>query len=58
MNTYYKVKLNPHPLIIKVKDEIEEIIFGLNKYISVKKAEQIVRQLNNGEQIDFNNLNK
>lgn len=57
MNTYYKVKLTPHPIIVRVQDEIEEIIFGLNEYIPIKKAENIVKKLNTGQQIDFNNLN-
>lgn len=57
MNTHYKVKLTPHPLIIRVQDETEEVIFGTEKYIPVKKAERIVKQLNNGEKINWDELN-
>lgn len=57
MNTHYKVKLTPHPLIIRVQDNIEEVIFGNEKYIPVKKAERIVKQLNNGEKINWDELN-
>lgn len=56
MNTHYKVKLTPHALIVRVQDNIEEVIFGIDKYIPVKKAERIVKQLNNGEKLDFDNL--
>lgn len=57
MNTYYKVKLTPHPIIVRVQDETEEVIFGNEKYIPVKKAERIVKQLNNGEKINWDELN-
>lgn len=57
MNTHYKVKLTPHPLIIRVQDNTEEVIFGNEKYIPVKKAERIVKQLNNGEKINWDELN-
>jgi len=56
MKTTYKVRLSPDPLIIRVQDSIEEIIFGLDKYISLAKSEMIVRQLNKGEVIDFDSL--
>lgn len=57
MNTHYKVKLTPHPLIIRVQDNTEEVIYGNEKYIPVKKAERIVKQLNNGEKLDWDELN-
>ena len=56
MKTYYKVKLLPNPLIIRVENEQEEVIFGADKYISIRKAESIAEQLNNGISIDFDNL--
>lgn len=56
MKTHYKVKLLPNPLIIRVENEREEVIFGNDKYISIKKAENIAEQLNNGITINFDNL--
>jgi len=56
MKTTYKVRLSPDPLIIRIQDSVEEIIFGLDKYISLAKSEMIVRQLNKGEVIDFDSL--
>lgn len=56
MKTHYKVKLLPNPLIIRVENEREEVIFGNDKYISIKKAENIAEQLNNGIIINFDNL--
>lgn len=57
MNTHYKVRLNPDALIVRVEDEREEVIYGTENYLPVKKAERIVEQLNNGEKLDFDNLN-
>jgi hypothetical protein len=56
MKTTYKVKLTPHPIIIRVQDETEEIIFD-RKHLKISKAESIVSQLNSGVAIDFDNLN-
>jgi len=56
MKANYKVKLLPNPLIIRVENEKEEVIFGSDKYISIRKAESIVEQLNNGITINFDNL--
>lgn len=57
MNTHYKVRLNPDALIVRVEDEREEVIYGTENYLPVKKAEIIVKQLNSGQVIDFDNLN-
>lgn len=57
MTTHYKVRLNPDALIVRVEDEREEVIYGTENYLPVKKAEIIVKQLNSGQVIDFDNLN-
>jgi hypothetical protein len=57
MTTHYKVRLNPDALIVRVEDEREEVIYGTENYLPVKKAERIVEQLNSGQVIDFDNLN-
>lgn len=57
MTTHYKVKLTPDALIVRVTEELEEVIYGTEKYLPVKKAERIVNQLNNGEIINWDDLN-
>ena len=57
MTTHYKVRLNPDALIVRVEDEREEVIYGTENYLPVKKAEIIVKQLNSGEVIDWDNFN-
>lgn len=57
MTTHYKVRLNPDALIVRVEDEREEVIYGTENYLPVKKAERIVKQLNNGEKLDWDELN-
>ena len=57
MTTHYKVRLNPDALIVRVEDEREEVIYGTENYLPVKKAERIVEQLNSGQVIDWDNLN-
>ena len=56
MKTTYKVKLTPHPIIIRVQDNEEEIIFD-KKHLKIQRAEKIVADLNLGVTIDFDNLN-
>ena len=56
MKTTYKVKLTPHPIIIRVQDNTEEIIFD-KKHLKISQAERIVSDLNLGIVIDFDNLN-
>ena len=57
MTTHYKVRLNPDALIVRVEDEREEVIYGTENYLPVKKAERIVEQLNSGQVIDWDNFN-
>ena len=56
MKAIYKVKLTPHPIIVRVQNNQEEIIFD-KKHLKIQKAESIAKQLNNGMSIDFDNLN-
>jgi hypothetical protein len=56
MKTTYKVKLTPHPIIIRVQDNEEEIIFD-KKHLKISQAERIVSDLNNGVTINWDNLN-
>lgn len=56
MKPHYKVRLTPHPIIIRVVEDTEEIIFD-KKHLKISKAERIVSDLNNGLTIDFDNLN-
>ena len=56
MKITYKVKLTPHPIIIRVQDNTEEIIFD-RKHLKIAKAEKICQDLNLGIAIDFDNLN-
>jgi hypothetical protein len=56
MKTTYRVKLTPHPIIVRVLDDTEEIIFD-KKHLKISKAERIVTDLNNGVIINFDNLN-
>ena len=56
MKAEYRVKLTPHPIIIRVEGDTEEIIFD-KKHLKISKAERIVADLNEGFTIDFDNLN-
>lgn len=56
MKATFVVRIVSSPQIIKLEGEKEEIIYGNNNYISISKAENIVKQLNNGsklEEIEF-----
>lgn len=56
MKAQYKVKLTPHPIIIRVKDGQEEIIFD-KKHLKIQKAEKICFDLNQGMAINWDDLN-
>lgn len=56
MKPHYRVKLTPHPIIIRVQDDKEEIIFD-RKHLKISQAERIVAELNQGVIINFDNLN-
>lgn len=53
----YRVKFTTSPQIVRGENETEEIVYGDKNYISMSKAENLVFQLNNGMEVDFNNLN-
>ena len=55
MKATYKVKLTPHPIIIRVQDDQEEIIFD-KKHLKISKAEKICDDLNKGIAINWDNL--
>jgi hypothetical protein len=56
MKATYRVKLTPHPIIIRQVDETQEIIFD-KKHLKINKAERICRDLNNGITINWDDLN-
>jgi hypothetical protein len=56
MKATYKVRLTPHPIIIRVQDDKEEIIFD-KKHLKISKAEKICDDLNHGITINWDNLN-
>lgn len=56
MKLTYRVKLTPHPIIIRQVDETQEIIFD-KKHLKIKKAERIVKDLNKGITINWDDLN-
>jgi hypothetical protein len=56
MKPIYKVKLTPHPIIIRAVDDKEEIIFD-KKHIKISKAEKICQDLNEGITINWDDLN-
>ena len=56
MKAKYKVKLTPHPIIIREENGYEEIIFD-KKHLKIQKAEKICDDLNKGIAINWDNLN-
>jgi len=56
MKANYRVKLTPHPIIIRQVDETQEIIFD-KKHLKISAAERIVANLNNGVTINWDDLN-
>jgi hypothetical protein len=56
MKTTYRVKLTPHPIIIRQVDETQEIIFD-KKHLKISTAERIVSDLNKGIAINWDDLN-
>ena len=55
MKTTFKVKLTPHPIIIRQVDETQEVIFD-KKHLKISKAERIVADLNKGITINWDDL--
>lgn len=56
MKATYKVRLTPHPIIVRVQDDREEIIFD-KKHLKISKAEKICDDLNHGIAINWDDLN-
>ena len=56
MKTTYKVRLTPHPIIIRVQDDQEEIFFD-KKHLKIHRAEKICKDLNQGIAINWDDLN-
>lgn len=49
----YRTRFATSPILVKVTDEGEEIIYGHNKYVPIRKMEEICKQLNMGVKLDF-----
>lgn len=56
MKPNYRVKLTPHPIIIREVDDREEVIFD-KKHLKINKAEKICQNLNEGITINWDDLN-
>lgn len=54
MKALYKVKLTPNPIIVRVEDDQEEIIY--DRYMKIKVAESLCSALNNGLEINFDDI--
>lgn len=54
MKALYKVKLTPNPVIVRVLDDQEEVIY--DRHLKIHKAENVVLQLNLGAPLNWDDL--
>lgn len=56
MKPHYRVKLTPNPVIVRVYEDTEEIIYD-KKHLKIRVAENLCKDLNDGFTINWDELN-
>lgn len=56
MKSHYRVKLTPNPVIVRVYEDTEEIIYD-KRHLKISVAENLVSDLNKGFTVNWDELN-